>query len=235
MVNINRDDLDEKTHSPFIEIKGLSKQFRQKTKVVDALQDVSFTLNKGEFVAIVGESGSGKSTLLQILGGLDQPTTGSAVIGGVDIAGLGERKRTLFRQANIGFVFQFFYLQPFLTLRQNIELPQMFVAGKEDGGDWIDKIAETLNITERLDHLPRELSGGQIQRAAIARALANSPQILLADEPTGNLDQKSAQATLDLFNKIRSEFGMTIVVVTHDGRVASGADRIITLMDGRIV
>ena len=234
MVNINRDDLDE-ARSPFISIKGLSKQFRQKTKMVDALQNVSLTFNKGEFVAIVGESGSGKSTLLQILGGLDLPTMGSVVIGGVDVTELRERRRTLFRQTNIGFVFQFFYLQPFLTLRQNIELPQMFAADKGDRGGRIDKLAEILNITERLDHLPRELSGGQIQRAAIARALANNPQVLLADEPTGNLDQKNAQAIVDLFNRIRSEFGATIVVVTHDSRIASGADRIITLKDGRIV
>lgn len=230
---MGRDNLD-KTRELVIEISGLSKQFRQKSKKIDALQDISLTVHKGEFVAIVGESGSGKSTLLQILGGLELPTAGRVVINDVDIAQLGERKRAMFRRANIGFVFQFFYLQPFLTLRQNIELPQIFAAGRGDGGGQIDRLAEILNITERLDHLPRELSGGQIQRAAIARALANNPRLLLADEPTGSLDQKTAQTIIDLFDKVRSEFGTTVVVVTHDGHVASGADRIITLTDGRI-
>ncbi len=221
--------------SPIIEVKGLSKIYRRKSQEITALRNISLTINKGEFIAIVGESGSGKSTLLQILGGLEIPTTGSVMIGDTDIAKLNGRKRTLFRRTNIGFVFQFFYLQPFLTLRQNIELPRMFVTNKNEDKNHVDTLAKSLNIVDRLEHLPRELSGGQIQRAAIARALANNPPILLADEPTGNLDPKSAANIIELFDKMRCEFNTTVVVVTHDRNVASHADRTITLREGSIV
>lgn len=221
--------------SPIIEVKGLSKIYRRKSQEITALRNISLTINKGEFIAIIGESGSGKSTLLQILGGLELPTTGSVTIGDTDIAKLNGRKRTLFRRTNIGFVFQFFYLQPFLTLRQNIELPRMFVTNKNEDENHVDTLAKSLNIVDRLEHLPRELSGGQIQRAAIARALANNPPILLADEPTGNLDSKSAKNIIELFDKMRHEFNTTVVVVTHDKNVASHADRTITLREGSIV
>lgn len=235
MGNINTKTFSEPESSPIIRAEGLTKSYATKVGHVRALQNISLTIEKGEFVAIVGSSGSGKSTLLQVLGGLEPSTAGSLEVNGVNIGKLNERKRALFRQANIGFVFQFFYLQPFLTLRQNIELPQLFVSNPRDASlGYVEKLADTLGIGERMDHLPRELSGGQIQRAAIARALVNNPPIILADEPTGNLDYKSAQITIDLFAKIRSEFDTTIIVVTHDERIASSADRVITIVDGHI-
>lgn len=222
---------------PIIKVKGVSKKYRRKLNNVSALEDVSISISQGEFIAITGESGSGKSTLLQILGGLEQPSAGRVEVLGVDISGLGDKKRAVFRQLNIGFVFQFFYLQPFLTLRQNIELPRLFVSKSKQHmqNDHLDALVARLGIDERLDHLPGELSGGQIQRAAIARALINNPKVLLADEPTGNLDQVSADKIVRLFQDMRRDFNTTVVIVTHDKNIAALADRVITLNRGSLV
>lgn len=222
---------------PIIKVEGVSKKYHRKLNNVNALEDVTISIGQGEFIAITGESGSGKSTLLQILGGLEQPSTGRVEVLGVDISKLGDKKRAVFRQSNIGFVFQFFYLQPFLTLRQNIELPRLFVSKSKQytQDDHLDALVARLGIDERLDHLPGELSGGQIQRAAIARALINNPKVLLADEPTGNLDQVSADKIVRLFQDMRRDFNTTVVIVTHDKNIAALADRVITLNRGSLV
>lgn len=200
------------------------------------MKDVSITINRGEFVAITGTSGSGKSTLLHLLGGLDKPGKGEIDIAGNNLAKMSDKKLSQFRNKTTGFVFQFFYLQPFLSLKNNIEVPAMFAREKRTGRSARSAmLADTVGLADRLKHLPRELSGGQMQRAAIARALQNNPQILFADEPTGNLDRTNALAIFELFEKIRAEQGTTIVVVTHDRELASMADRIIDMQDGAVL
>ena len=194
------------------------------------------SINQGEFVAIVGESGSGKSTLLQLLGGLDKPTSGSIVVNGVEVTGLSDGKLSQFRNRTIGFVFQSFYLQPFLTLRRNIEvaaMPSRMKLGVRRART--DRLAEQVGLADRLDYYPRQLSGGQIQRVAIARALFNKPPILLADEPTGNLDSQNSQSIIALFRDVCRTFGTTVVVVTHSREIAMVADRVVTVKDGAIV
>ncbi len=194
------------------------------------------TIQQGEFITITGASGSGKSTLLQMIGGLDKPTSGNITIGNVDIAKLSDSKLSSFRNKTIGFVFQFFYLQPFLRLDKNIEVPGMFAHTNRKARQ--ARVAELLGIvdlSDRASHYPKELSGGQIQRAAIARALLNMPKIILADEPTGNLDSKSSQEIIDLFQKIRKDYGATVIIVTHNPEIAQQADRVINLKDGAII
>lgn len=217
-------------------IKELSKGYKVGQTKVQALNKVSLDIYKGEFVAITGTSGSGKSTLLQLIGGLDKPGSGSITIAGQDLAKLNDHKLSKFRNQTIGFVFQFFYLQPFLDLATNVEVPAMFARTKRaERHKRSSELAKTVGLEERLKHLPRELSGGQMQRAAIARALQNKPSILLADEPTGNLDRTNALAIFDLFRKICDEHGMTVIVVTHDLGLAASADRIIEMQDGAIL
>ncbi|QQS19196.1 ABC transporter ATP-binding protein [Candidatus Saccharibacteria bacterium] len=202
---------------------------------VEALKGVSLQIHKGEFVAITGTSGSGKSTLLQLMGGLDKPSKGSIVVHDQDLHKLHDGKLSRFRNRTIGFVFQFFYLQPFLRLQTNLEVPAMFARTKRAlRKNKSAELAETVGLGDRLRHYPRELSGGQMQRAAIARALQNDPEILLADEPTGNLDHANATAIFDLFKQIRDERGTTVVVVTHDLALAGMADRSIHMSDGAI-
>lgn len=202
---------------------------------VEALKNVSLQIHKGEFVAITGTSGSGKSTLLHLIGGLDKPSSGTIAVHDQDLKKLRDAKLSRFRNRTIGFVFQFFYLQPFLRLQTNIEVPAMFARTKRSARTAKSReTAETVGLADRLRHYPRELSGGQMQRAAIARALQNDPEILLADEPTGNLDRANATAIFDLFKKIRDERGTTVVVVTHDLALASMADRAIHMSDGGI-
>lgn len=222
---------------PIIRVEGLSRQYSTKGSVIKALNNVSFDVNEGEFVAIMGESGSGKSTLLQIIGGLEKPNSGSVNIDGIDITKLSANKRAAFRKKFVGYIFQFFYLQSFLTLRQNIELPLLFTSLGQSEPDkgYITELIRHLKLSERIDHLPKELSGGQIQRVAIARALVNKPRVLLADEPTGNLDEGTSRRTIDLFNDLRLKFKTTIIVVTHDKDIASRADRVITLKDGTLI
>lgn len=219
-----------------ITTKSLTKRYRVGGHDLLATDNVSITINQGEFVAIIGESGSGKSTLLQLLGGLDKPTSGSVTIGGVDITNLSDGKLSKFRSQTIGFVFQSFYLQPFLTLRRNIEVAAMPSRMKRDTRRArTDRLAEQVGLADRLDYYPRQLSGGQIQRAAIARALFNKPPILLADEPTGNLDSQNSRGIIALFRQICDGWGTTVVVVTHSREVAMVADRVVTVKDGAIV
>jgi ABC-type lipoprotein export system ATPase subunit len=214
-----------------IEAKNLTKKY--KNQVVLDIPEIKIT--KGEFVAITGESGSGKSTLLNMLSGLDRPTTGEVLVDGVNIARLRDRKLSKFRSQKIGFVFQFFYLQPFLRVLSNIEVAAFPTRIKRKiRKQQAVKMAENVGLGDKLDSFPRELSGGQIQRVAIARALMNNPEILFADEPTGNLDSENSQQIIQLFEKINQETGMTIILVTHSPELASHADRIVHLKDGKI-
>ena len=214
-----------------IEARNLTKKY--KNQVVLDISEIKIT--KGEFVAITGESGSGKSTLLNILSGLDRPTTGEVLVDDVNIARLRDRKLSKFRSQKIGFVFQFFYLQPFLRVLSNIEVAAFPTRIKRKiRKQQAVKMAENVGLGDKLDSFPRELSGGQIQRVAIARALMNNPEILFADEPTGNLDSENSRQIIQLFEKINQETGMTIILVTHSPELASHADRIIHLKDGKI-
>ena len=214
-----------------IEAKNLTKKY--KSQVVLDIPEIKIA--KGEFIAITGESGSGKSTLLNILSGLDRPTTGEVLVDGVNIARLRDRKLSKFRSQKIGFVFQFFYLQPFLRVLSNIEVAAFPTRIKRKiRKQQAVKMAENVGLGDKLDSFQRELSGGQIQRVAIARALINNPEILFADEPTGNLDSENSQQIIQLFEKINQETGMTIILVTHSPELASHADRIIHLKDGKI-
>ncbi len=219
-----------------ITTKSLTKRYRVGGHDLLATDNVSIIINQGEFVAIIGESGSGKSTLLQLLGGLDKPTSGSVTIGGVDITNLSDGKLSKFRNRTIGFVFQSFYLQPFLTLRRNIEVAAMPSRMKRDTRRArTDRLAEQVGLADRLDYYPRQLSGGQIQRVAIARALFNKPPILLADEPTGNLDSQNSRGIIALFRQICDGWGTTVVVVTHSREIATMADRVVMVKDGAVV
>lgn len=205
---------------------------KQKIKAVDG---VSVEIHKGEFVALVGASGSGKSTLLHLLGGLDKPTAGEIIVEEQKIRSMSDRRLSKFRNQTIGFVFQSFYLQPFLTLRRNIEVASMPQRMKRaERKQRIEELARQVGLYDRLNHRPRELSGGQIQRAAIARALLNRPSIILADEPTGNLDSTNSHDIIRLFQQIRERYGTTIVIATHENEIAAQADRAITLKDGRL-
>lgn len=217
------------------QVSKLNKFYKVGKTEVQALKNVDLEIYKGEFVALTGTSGSGKSTLLQLIGGLDKPTSGDITITGQNLASLSDGKLSKFRNQTVGFVFQFFYLQPFLDLQTNIEVPAFFAGtNRAEARNRSASLAKTVGLDDRLAHLPKELSGGQMQRAAIARALQNQPSILLADEPTGNLDRKNALAIFDLFRTICKEQGTTIIVVTHDLGLAAAADRIIELRDGEI-
>jgi putative ABC transport system ATP-binding protein len=201
---------------------------------VRALDDVTVSFEKGRFTAIMGPSGSGKSTLLHCIAGLDTLTSGRVFIGDQDLSALDDRNLTLLRRDRVGFVFQAFNLVPTLTAAENITLP-LALAGRKGDAQWIDKVVDTLGLRDRLAHRPSELSGGQQQRVAVARALANQPQIIFADEPTGNLDSRSGVEVLGFMRRAVDDMGQTIVMVSHDPVAASHADRIVFLADGRIV
>ena len=219
-----------------LSVQNIVKEFKLGKQRLKVLNGISFDIHEAEIIAITGASGSGKSTLLQLLGGLDKPTSGEVLVNGTSIAKLSDGKLSAFRRQTIGFVFQFFYLQPFLKLRRNLEVPGMFArTKKKDRITRVNELAEKVGLKDRLNHYPKELSGGQMQRAAIARALLNNPKIILADEPTGNLDSQNGEQIIDLFESIRNDFGTTVVIVTHDPEIARRADRRIQVVDGRLV
>jgi putative ABC transport system ATP-binding protein len=201
---------------------------------VKALKSTDLVIEKGEFTAIVGPSGSGKSTLLHLLAGLDEPSAGHVYINGSDIFTMSEKELSRFRRRNIGFIFQFFNLIPILSVEENIKLP-LLMDGKKVDEDYINELMETLDIKNRKTHLPGEISGGQQQRVSIARALANKPSIIFADEPTGNLDSKNSKEVLELLTMSIKKYNQTLVMITHDSQVAACADRIITISDGEII
>lgn len=203
------------------------------TEVV-ALDGVSFTVEKGEFVAVVGSSGSGKSTLLHMLGGVDTMTSGQVIVGGEDVHNISEEARAIFRRRKVGFVFQEYNLIPVLSVEENIEMP-VRLDGKRMSEEYLEQLLDILGLTERRKHMPEELSGGQKQRVAIGRTLANHPAVILADEPTGNLDRRTGLEIMALLKKSVQEFSQTLILVTHDEAIAAMADRIITLSDGKIL
>jgi putative ABC transport system ATP-binding protein len=219
-----------------LETKNLNKVYQLGNHSVNALDGVDFLVRKGEFVAIMGPSGSGKSTLLHLIGGLDQPSEGEVTLAGKSLSLLNDKQITLLRRHNIGFVFQFFNLLPTLTTEENITLP-LIIDGKnpKQHQDRLDNILEMVGLSERRRHKPDQLSGGEQQRVSLARALITEPAILLADEPTGNLDSKTGMAIMELLRISRNQLGQTIVVVTHDARAAAYADRVVFLRDGKII
>jgi len=219
-----------------VQVTGLKKDLTTGKAVVHALRGVDLTVEEGEYLAVVGPSGSGKTTLLGLIGGLDAPTEGRVVVTGVDITELGEDRLAEIRNAAVGFVFQFFNLIPTLTALENVELPVQFAArARFDPSRRARELLELVGLGDRLRHRPPELSGGEQQRTAIARALANDPPLLLVDEPTGNLDSATGEEVLRLLRRLCDESGQTVIVVTHDPRVATYADRVAFLRDGRIV
>ncbi len=213
---------------------NVTRVFGEGEAEVRALDDVTVDFPQGRLTAIMGPSGSGKSTLMHVLAGLDQPTSGTVTLDGVEISALEDKALTQLRREKVGFIFQSFNLLPVLTARENIELP-LSIAGASPDGDWVETIIDTVAIRDRLTHRPSELSGGQQQRVAVARALATRPAVVFADEPTGNLDSKSGHDVLELLRRSVDDFGQTIVMVTHDANAASVADRLLLLQDGRIV
>lgn len=217
-----------------LQAKDLTKIYGSGESAVYALNGVNFSVEKGEFVAVVGTSGSGKSTLLHMLGGLDRPTSGSVTVDGKEIFSLKDEALTIFRRRKIGFVFQNYNLVPVLNVYENIVLPVQ-LDGKVPDAAYIDSIIETLGLESKLKNLPNNLSGGQQQRVAIARALASKPAIILADEPTGNLDSKTSQDVLGLLKVTSQKYAQTIVMITHNEEIAQLADRIIRIEDGKIV
>ena len=214
-----------------IQAKGLSKIYGSGENQVVALDKANLTIAPGDFISIIGPSGSGKSTLLHLLSGLDHPTSGSLTYDGQEIYTLSDKELSAFRRRQMGFIFQQFNLLPVLTARENILMPLLLDKKQPDEG-YLNQLAELLGLRERLDHLPHELSGGQQQRVAIARALIAQPDVIFADEPTGNLDSKSGGEVMELLKGIRERMGKTLVIITHDNRIAAAADRQLTIMDG---
>ena len=214
-----------------IKAKGLSKIYGSGENQVVALDKADLTIAPGDFISIMGPSGSGKSTLLHLLSGLDHPTSGSLTYDGQEIYTLPDKELSAFRRRQMGFIFQQFNLLPVLTARENILMPLLLDKKQPDEG-YLNQLAELLGLRERLDHLPHELSGGQQQRVAIARALIARPEVIFADEPTGNLDSKSGGEVMELLKGIRKRMGKTLVIITHDNRIAAAADRQLTIMDG---
>ncbi|MGA0122430.1 MAG: ABC transporter ATP-binding protein [Gaiellales bacterium] len=212
----------------------LTKVYGEGESEVRALDGVTIGFPHGQLAAVMGPSGSGKSTLMHILAGLDQPTSGSVVVDGTELAGLNDQKLTLLRREKIGFVFQFFNLLPMLTARENIELP-MRIAGASPDPAWQETLIDAIGLGDRLSHRPSELSGGQQQRVAVARALLSRPAVVFGDEPTGNLDSKTGAEVLQLLRRAVDEFGQTVIMVTHDASAASIADRVVFLRDGKVV
>lgn len=214
-----------------MEVQDLCKTYGEGEAKVDALKHVSFFLHKGEFAAVVGESGSGKSTLLNCIGALDEPTGGKILIDGQNLFGMGEEERTVFRRRNIGFIFQSFHLIPELNVEQNIIFPLLLDYKKPDFGQ-VDQILEVLGLQDRRRHLPGQLSGGQQQRVAIGRALITKPKLILADEPTGNLDRKNSREVMELLRKASGQYQQTILMITHNPNLITSVDRVMQVADG---
>ena len=217
-----------------LKVKNLCKNYGKGNTLVKALDNVSFSVEKGEFVAIVGSSGSGKSTLMHLLGGVDKPTSGEIIIDGENIYKLNENNLAIFRRRQVGLIYQFYNLIPILNEEENITLPILLDSRKPDE-KYLKEIIETLGLKSRVKHLPNELSGGQQQRVSIGRALMNRPALLLADEPTGNLDSKASNDIIELLKLSNQKYKQTIIMITHDHKLALNADRIITIEDGKIV
>lgn len=217
-----------------VKIEHLSKEYGSGETIVKALDDVSFTIDQGEFVAIVGASGSGKSTLMHMLGGVDQPTSGKVWVEDTDIYELDETQLAIFRRRQIGLIYQFYNLIPVLNVEENISLPLLLDGHKIDQ-EQFEQIIKSLKLEERRTHLPNQLSGGQQQRVSIGRALVSNPAIMLADEPTGNLDSKNSEEIISLLKHFNKTFSQTLVIITHDEEIALMADRIIAIEDGRII
>ena len=216
-----------------LRVENLSKIYGKGETAVKALDNVSLSISRGEFVAVIGPSGSGKSTLLHILGGVDMPTSGRIFLENTDVYSLDETKLAIFRRRQIGLIYQFYNLIPVLTVKENITLP-LLLDGRSAEKDHLDNIINTLGLGERLNHLPNQLSGGQQQRVSIGRALISNPALILADEPTGNLDSKNSVEIITLLKMFNKKFNQTLVIITHDERIALQADRIIAIEDGRI-
>lgn len=214
-----------------LEVNSISKTYGAGETAVHALKDVNFSVPKGEFVAVVGESGSGKSTLLNMIGALDTPTSGKVLIDGQEIFNMKDEQRTIFRRRNIGFIFQAFNLIPELNVEQNITFPVLLDYQKPDQA-YVEEILTVLNLKERRNHLPRQLSGGQQQRVAIGRALITRPMLILADEPTGNLDTQNSDEVIALLKKASKRYEQTIIMITHNRSIASTADRVLQVSDG---
>lgn len=217
-----------------LRVENLKKIYKAGENVVNAVNDVSFTVNKGEFVAIIGASGSGKSTLLHLIGGVDKPDSGKIYIDGVDLYAQSKEKLAIFRRREVGLIYQFYNLISVLTVKENITLPLLMDKRKINEKE-LKEMIEMLSLTGKENQLPNELSGGQQQRVAIGRSLITSPAIVLADEPTGNLDSKSSADIINLLKKSNRDFNQTLIMVTHDNNIAEQADRIIEISDGKIV
>lgn len=217
-----------------VRVENLSKVYGKGDMAVAAVAGLSFSIHKGEFVAIVGPSGSGKSTLLHLLGGVDRPTSGKVYIDNTDIYSLNESNLAIFRRRHVGLIYQFYNLIPVLNVEENITLPQL-LDGRRTDKEKLGEILAATGLTDRISHLPNQLSGGQQQRVSIGRALMNNPAIMLADEPTGNLDRKTGKEIIDLLKISNKKFNQTLIVITHDESIALMADRIITIEDGHII
>jgi putative ABC transport system ATP-binding protein len=217
-----------------LKCEGVSKIYGNGNNQVTALDGIDLSVEKGEFVAVIGASGSGKSTLLHILGSVDQPTSGKVIVDGVDISAMNRTQAAIFRRRKVGLVYQFYNLIPTLTVRKNILMP-LLLDKRKPNQEYFDQVVKTLGITDKLEALPSQLSGGQQQRAAIARSLVYRPALLLADEPTGNLDQKNSREIIDMLKLSNRNLKQTILLITHDEKIALEADRIITIEDGRIL
>lgn len=216
-----------------LKVEHLSKVYGHGETAVKALDDISFSVNTGEFVAIIGASGSGKSTLLHLLGGVDRPSSGKVYVDGTDIYELDENKLAIFRRRQLGLIYQFYNLIPVLTVEENMTLP-LLLDGQMVDQKHLEELLKILALDNRIDHLPNQLSGGQQQRVSIGRALINHPAIILADEPTGNLDSKNSEEIVGLLKGVNKEFNQTLIMITHDERIALQADRIISIQDGKI-
>ena len=216
-----------------LRVENLTKIYGKGENEVRALDDVSFSVNKGEFIAVIGPSGSGKSTLLHILGGVDRPTSGRVLMDGKDVYAQNEEQLAIFRRRQVGLIYQFYNLIPVLNVTENITLP-VLMDGQRVNRDRLSELITTLGLTGRENHLPNQLSGGQQQRVSIGRALMNAPAVVLADEPTGNLDSKNSKEIVDLLKISNEKYGQTLIVITHDESIALQADRIISVDDGKI-